>query len=363
MKRTVWVAAFTLFAGVAAAPAAEAVPLADATGPWLALLRSEQPALRTAAGAALGDLVRKHPAAANDLVRGVATEADPGVAAEAERRLVALAKESPATVSALIRIIREKETAYPARNFAVKVLSQAGPAAATPEFVEAMAETYCPVPGAYFRILRVLGRDGTPVLVAGFRHANPFVRQRATNVLRVLGRTDPVMQKLFDGLQAEPPLLQKLREGTPADRIAAVAALADLARTVPGTAAQLLNTLEAVEDKAVQAEAENHLVLLGRDSAEAVAALVASVRSEDSYHVRRLAMKVLPKVGSNLNTAAVIEALGDDSCPVPGAMRRILLAAGPDAVPVLEAAQKHDKPMIRAVAANLLPRVRPASQP
>lgn len=357
MKRTFWAAALTLFVGVTATSAGEAVPLAEATGPWLALLRSDNPALRTAAGAALADLVRKHPAAANDLVRGVATEADPAVAAEAERRLVALAKDSPATVSALIRLIREKETAYPARNFAVKVLSQAGPAAATPEFVEAMAETYCPVPGAYFRILRALGRDGTPVLVAGFRHANPFVRQRATNVLRVLGRTDPAMQKLFDGLQAEPPLLQKLRDGSPADRVAAVAALADLARTVPGTATRLVHALEEQTDKGVVAAAEDQLILLGRESPEAVAALVAGVRGEDGYRVRRLATKVLGQVGSGLNTKAVVEALGDDSCPVPYAMRKILLAAGPDAVPVLEAALKHDKPMIRAAAKDLLPKL------
>ena len=138
------------------------------TAPWLGLLRSGDAAVRNAAGTALVDIVRKHPAAASDLVRRMADEENGGVAAEHERRLVPLAKESPATVSALIRLIRDKGTNYRARNFGVKVLSQVGPAAATPEFVDALAETYCPVPGAFLRIMRALGKDAAPILTAGY---------------------------------------------------------------------------------------------------------------------------------------------------------------------------------------------------
>jgi HEAT repeat protein len=291
----------------------------------------------------------------------MAAEGDGGVAAEHERRLVALARESPATVSALIRLIRQPETNYRARNFGVKVLSQVGAAAATTEFVEALAETHCPVPGAFLRVMRALGKDATPILTAGFRHANPTIRTRATVALRVLGRTDPAIQKLFDALQAEPPLLQKMREGTPAERGEAVAALAELARTTPGAATVLVNALKGVSDKDVLVEAESRLTVLGRESPEVVAALVAGVRSEDDYHLRRLALKVLPKVGATLNCKETVEALGDHSCPVPGAMRRILFAAGADALPVLGVARKHANPEIRAAAESILQRMpRPA---
>lgn len=358
-----WVVALFLLAGAAGiANAADPVPLGEVTAPWLGLLRSGEPAVRTAASAALVDIVRKHPAAANDLVRCMAAEENGGVAADYERCLAPLAKESPATVSALIRLLREPETNYRARNFGVKVLSQVGPPAATREFVEAMAETHCPVPGAFLRVLRALGKDATPVLTAGFRHPNPTIRNRATIALRIMVRTDPAIQKLFDALQAEPPLLQKMRESAPADRAAAVAALAELARTTPGTATLLVNTLKDVSDKDVLAEAEGRLMALGRESPEVVAALVAGVRSVDDYRLRRLALKVLPKVGATLNCKETVEALGDHSCPVPGAMRRILLAAGPDALPVLSVALKHANPDIRAAAENILPRIpRPAA--
>src|SRR5262249_50468440 len=156
------------------------------------------------------------------------------------RRLAALAKESPPSVSALIQLVREPGTDYRARNFGVKVLSQVGPAAATTEFVEALAETHCPVPGAFFRVMRALGKDATPILTAGFRHATPTIRNRATIGLRALGRKNPDIQKLFDALQAEAPLLQKVREASPAERSAAVTALAELARTTPGTATALV---------------------------------------------------------------------------------------------------------------------------
>jgi HEAT repeat protein len=361
--RKLWVVALFLLACTAGiANAVDPVPLSEATGPWLGLLRSENPALRTAAGAALADIVRKHPTVARDLVRSMADEGDASVIAEHERRLVALAKESPATVSALIRLIRELESNYRARNFGVKVLSQVGPAAATPEFVEALAETHCPVPGAFLRVMRSLGKNATPILTAGFRHANPTIRNRAAIGLRVLGRTDPAIQKLFDALQAEPPLVQKLREGAFCERIVAVTVLAELARTTPGTATILVNALKDISDKDVLVEAEGRLIALGRESPEVVAALVAAVRSEDDYHLRKLALKVLPKVGATLNCKETVEALGDDSCPVPGAMRRILLAAGPDALPVLSAALKHGNPEIRRAAENILQRMpRPAA--
>ena len=178
----------------------------------------------------------------------------------------------------------------------------------------------------------------------------------------MIGRTEPTIQKLFDGLQAEPPLLQKVREGAPADRIAAVAALAELARTTPGTATALVNALKDVSDKDVLAEAESRLIALGRESPEVVAALVAGVRSKDDYRLRSLAMKVLPKVGATLNCKETVEALGDHYCPVPGMMRRILLAAGPDALPVLSVALKHANPEIRAAAESILQRMpRPAA--
>jgi hypothetical protein len=71
---------------------------------------------------------------------------------------------------------------------------------------------------------------------------------------------------------------------------------------------------------------------------------------------------VLPKVGATLNCKETIEALGDDSCPVPGTMRRILLAAGPAALPVLNVALKHASPEIRGAAENILQRMpRPAA--
>jgi hypothetical protein len=316
-----------------------------------------------AAAAGLADIVRKHPAAATDLVRGVADEKDGGVAAEQERRLVALAKESPATVSALIRLVREPATNYRARNFGVKVLSQVGTAAATTEFVEALAETHCPVPGAFLRVMRALGQDATPILTAGFRHGNPTIRNRATIGLRVISRTNPAIQKLFDALQAEAPLLQKLRQdGPPSERILAVAALAELARTTPGTATVLVNALRDIADKDVLADAEGRLIPLGRESPELVAALVAGVRNEDTYRLRNLALKVLPKVGATLNCKETVEALGDHSCPVPGAMRRIMIAAGPDALPVLSVAQKHTNPDIRRAAEDILRRM-PAPTP
>jgi hypothetical protein len=361
--RNLWVVALFLLAGAAgvAAPA-EPVVREQVIGTWLGLLRSDDPALRTAAGAALVEIVRKHPTAAGELVRGVADEGDGSVAAEHERRLVTLARESSATVSALIRLIRQPETNYRARNFGVKVLSQVGAAAATAEFVEALAETHCPVPGAFLRVLRSLGKDATPILTAGFRHANPTIRTRATIALRVLGRTDPAIQKRFDALQAEPPLLQKMREGAPGERVVAIAALVELARTTPGTATLLVNALKDVSDRDVLAEAEYRLAALGRESPEVVAALVAGVRGEDDYRLRRLALKVLPRVGATLNCKEMVEALGDHSCPVPGAMQRILLAAGADALPVLGVARKHANPEIRAVAESILQRMpRPAA--
>jgi HEAT repeat protein len=362
MTRTLWIVALFLLAGAAGTvSAAETVPLGDLTGPWLNLLRSENPALRTAAGAALADIVRKHPNVAGDLVNGMAAEQDAGVAAEHERRLVPLAKESPATVSALIRLLREVNTNYPARNFGVKVLSQVGPVAATPEFVEALAETHCPVPGAFLRVMRALGKDATPILTAGFRHPNETIRKRATIALRVMGRTDPAIQNLWNGLQAEPPLLQKLREGNPEDRFLAIAPLTELARTVPGTATALVSALKDQTDRGVLVEAEYRLAMLGSQSPELVAALVAGLRSEDDYTLRRLAVKVLPTVGAaNLNCKEMVEALGDHNCPVPGAMRRVLLAAGKNSLPVLQVALKHSNPDIRSAAENILKRMPPA---
>jgi HEAT repeat protein len=368
--RNLWVVALFLLAGTAGianaatpVPAADPVPLAEMTARWLPLLRSGEPAVRSVAAAALAEIVRKHPAAAIELVQWMATEENGGVAAEHERCLVPLAKESPATVSAFLRLIRDRGTNYRARNFAVKVLSQVGPAVATSEFVESLSETYCPVPGAHLRIMRALGKDAAPILTAGFRHPNANVRKWATIGLRVIGRTEPTIQKLFDALQAESLLLKKMGEGTPMDRVAAVAALAELARTTPGTATALVNALNNVSDKDVLAEAESRLVVLGRESHEVVAALLAGVRSEGDYRLRRLAMKVLPKVGANLNCTATVEALGDHHCPVPGAMRLILIKAGSDALPVLGTALTHANADIRRAAEVILQRMpRPATE-
>ncbi len=361
--RSLWALALFLFVGNASA--ADTIPLAEVMAPWLNLLRSGDAAVRNAAGTVLVDIVRKHPAAAGDLVKHMAAEGNGNVLAEHERRLIPLAKESPATVSALIQLIRHSGSNYRARNFSVKVLSQVGPAVATPEFVDALSETYCPVPGAYLRILRAMGKDAAPILTAGYRHPNANVRKWATIGLRIISRTEPTIQKLFEGLQAEPVLLQKLREGAAAERIAAVAELAEWSRTTPGTVTALMSALKNISDKEVFAEAENRLIALGRESPEAVAALVAGIRGKGSYRVRILAMKALPKVGATLNCQATVEALGDNYCPVPGMMEQILLAAGADALPVLSVAQKHANPAIRAAAENILQRmIKPAaSQP
>ncbi len=353
--RNVWMAAlFLMTCAGGTASATDTVLLTEMTASWFGLLKSGDMAVRNAASGALADIVRKHPAAANDVVQRMAAEENGDISAEHVSRLVPLAKESPATVSAFIRLIRHSGTNYRARNFGVKVLSQVGPAAATPEFVEALAETYCPVPGAYWRILRAMGKDAAPVLAAGYRHPNEVIRKRSTAFLRSIGRTDPIIQKLFNDLQAEGGLLLKLRDGTPPDRIAAIGALAEMARTTPGTGALLVNSMKNVTDKTVVAEAESRLVTLGRESPETVAALLAGVRAKDTYRVRILAMKVLPKVGPMLNCTATIEALADDYCPVPHMMRRILLAAGSDALPVLSVAQTHPNQVIRAAAENIL---------
>lgn len=342
---------------------ADTVPLADATAPWLALLRSGDPPVRAAATKALGDIVRKHPAAAGDLVRCMAAETNGGVAAEHEQALVPLAKESPATVSALIRLIRERKTHYRARNFGVKVLSQVGPVVGTREFIDSMAETYCPIPGAFLRVLRALGKDAAPILAAAYRHPDANVRKWSTIGIQGIGRTEPTIKVLADTLAAEPALLEKLRAGTSAERVAAVGGLAELARTTPGTATLLVNTLEDVTDHDVLTEAQNRLTALGRESSEVVLALLAGIRNEDGYRVRSLALKVLPKLGARLNCKEIVEALGDDSCPVPGTMRRILLTAGADALPVLQVALKHSNPMIRSTAQSILQRMpRPALQ-
>lgn len=330
------------------------VPLDEATKPWLQMLRSGEPSVRSAATAVLMDIVRKHPSTANDVVRSMAAEGNGGVAAEYERCLVPLAKESPVTVSVLIRLIRERETHYRARNFAVKVLSQVGPAAATPEFVDALGETYCPVPGAFQRVMRAMGKDAAPILIAGYRHPNETVRKWSTIGLRNIGRTEPTIQKVFDGLQAEPRLLQKVREGTPAERIEAIGALAELARMLPGAGTALVHAMKDITDKSVRDEAERRLIALGRESPEVVAALLAGIRSRDNNRLRGLAFKVLSKVGHGLNCAATVEALGDQYCPVPGMMRRILLTAGADALPVLGVAQQHANHEIREAAGRIL---------
>ncbi|MFO0821801.1 MAG: hypothetical protein U0792_01565 [Gemmataceae bacterium] len=335
-------------------PAAGSIPLTDVTAPLLEMLKSKESAVRSAAGPVLVALVRKHPTAAQELVDGMAAERDADLLAEHERLLVPLAKESPATVSALIHLIREPESGCRVRNFGVKVLSQVGPAAATMEFVEALAETECPVPSALLRVMRSLGKDAAPILAAGFRHTNPTIREQATSAMTMLGRTDPAIQKLFDALQAEGPLVQQLRKGPPAKQKAAVTALAELARTTPGTATILVNSLRDITEKDVRAEAETRLISLGRESPEVVAALVAGVRDRGNYRLRGLALKVLPKVGANLNTKETIDALGDHYCPVPHIMRRILLLAGRDAVPVLEVARKNSNPEIRGVAEEIL---------
>src|SRR5262245_59037390 len=127
-----WVVAlFLLTSASGSVSAADTVPLAELTAPWLGLLRSGEPPVRAAAAKTLGDIVRKQPAPASDLVRAMAAEENASVATEHERCLVPLAKESPATVSALIRLIREREANYRTRNFGVKVLSQVGPAIPT----------------------------------------------------------------------------------------------------------------------------------------------------------------------------------------------------------------------------------------
>ena len=349
--RNVWIAALFLITGTAGtASAADTVPLTEMTASWFGLLKSGDMAVRNAASGALADIVRKHPAAANDVVQRMAAEENGDISAEYVSRLVPLAKESPATVSAFIRLIRHSGTNYRARNFGVKVLSQVGPAAATPEFVDALAETYCPVPGAYWRILRAMGKDAAPVLAAGYRHPNEVIRKRSTAFLRSIGRTEPIIQKLFNDLQAEGGLLLKLRDGTPPDRIAAIGALAEMARTTPGTGALLVSHMKHVTDKAVIAEAESRLVALGRESPETVAALLAGVRARDTNRVRFLAMKVLPKVGPMLNIKETINAMADDYCPVPYVMRRILLAAGADALPIVNIARTHANPDVRAAA-------------
>lgn len=362
--RQFWLLALCLLASATGrASGADTVPLADMTAPWLALLRSGDPPVRAAATKALGDIVRKHPAAARDLVRSMATEDNAGVAAEHEQSLVPLAKESPATVSALIRLIRERETNYRARNFGVKVLSQVGPAVGTKEFIDSMAETYCPVPGAFLRILRALGKESAPILAAAYRHPDANVRKWSTIGIRVVGRTEPTIKVLAETLAAEPALLEKLRTGTSAERVSAVGGLAELARTTPGTTTLLVNALQDVSDQNVLTEAQHRLTTLGRESSEVVLALLAGIRNEDSYRVRSLAVKVLPRVGSMLNCKETVAALGDDSCPVPGTMRRILLAAGPDALPVLQAALQHTNPVIRSTAQSILQRMpRPAPQ-
>ncbi len=352
--RNLWMVALFLVAGSAgSASAANNVPLAEMTAPWLGLLKSQDAAVRNAAGTTLVNIVRKHPAAASDLVRHMAAEENGAVSAEHERLLVPLAKESPATVSAFIRLIRDRGTNYRARNFGVKVLSQVGPAVGTPEFVDAMAETYCPVPGAYLRILRAMGKEAGPILATGYRHPDANVRKWSTIGLRNIGRTEPTIQKLLNDLQAEGGLLLKLRDGAQADRIAAITALAEMARTTPGTSTLLVNFLKNVNDKDVLTAAESRLVTLGRESPEAVAALVTAVRSKDSYRVRMVAMKVLPKVGGTLNCKATVEALGEHYCPVPSMMRRILLAAGSDALPVLSVARNHANPDIREAAERI----------
>ncbi len=211
--RNLWIVALVFLVGAngianaAHAVRPDSVPLTDVTAPWLDMLKSKDAAMRNAAGTILVDIVRKHPAAAGDLVKCMAAEENGDVLAEHERRLVALAKESPATVSAFIRLIKDKGTNYRARNFGVKVLSQVGPVVGTSEFVDAMAETYCPVPGAFLRIMRALGKDAAPILTTGFRHPNANVRKWSTIGLRTIGRTEPTIQKLFEGLQAEPPTI------------------------------------------------------------------------------------------------------------------------------------------------------------
>jgi len=202
--RSLWVVSLFLLAGAAgSATAADTIPLAEMTGPWLGLLKSPDASVRNAAGKVLADIVRKHPAAAVELVNRMATEENGELSAEHEKRLVPLAKDSPATVSALIKMIRERGTNYRARNFGVKVLSQIGPAAATPELINAFAETYCPVRGSVMRVLRSLGKDAGPILATGYRHPDAKVRKLSTNTLILIGRTEPTIQKLLNDLQGE----------------------------------------------------------------------------------------------------------------------------------------------------------------
>src|SRR4051794_40582370 len=101
--RSLCVALFLLGSSAGTASAATAarsvqtdpVPLAEATAPLRGMLKSGTPAVRNAVGTILVDIVRKHPAAANDLIRTMAAEENAAVSAEHERLLVPLAKESP----------------------------------------------------------------------------------------------------------------------------------------------------------------------------------------------------------------------------------------------------------------------------
>lgn len=355
LTRSFCTLALCLVAGTASAN--DKVPLADVTARWVPLLRSPNAEVRKVAADALTDIVLKHPAAAYEMVEWMANDPNGEALADYERRLVALVKEHPPIVSALIRLLRGEKTAYPARNFGVKVLSMAGPAAATQEFIDALSEKYCPVPGAFFRVMKALGRDAIPILAAGYRHPHEYARMRSTNALRVFGRTDPVIQAVFNNLQAEGGLLLKLKAGNPEERIAAITDLTEMARSTPGTARLLVKFLAEEKTPAVLTAAEDRLIVIGREVPEVVVALLAGVRSDDDYMLRRLAMKVLPKVGSALNHQATIDALGDHECPVPGAMMRILTAAGYDALPVLATASQHKNPEIRAAAANILRRM------
>lgn len=355
--RNLWAVSLFLLSGTAgAASAADTVPLAETTAPWLSLLKSGDAAVRDAAGKALAEIVRKHPAAAGELVNRMSVEENAEILAEHERRLVTLAKESPATVSAFIQMMKQKGTNYRVRNFGVKVLSQVGPAVATPELINAFTETYCPVPGSFMRVLRALGKDAGPILAVGYRHPEANVRKWSTISLRVIGRNEPTIQKLFNDLQAEGGLLLKLKDGTSEERVAAIAPLAQMAHTTPGTGTLLVKFLADVTDKDAQAEGQKHLIVLGRESSEVVEALLAGVRGKN-YRLRGLALKILPKVGPGLNCNATLEALADHYCPVPYLMQRILIAAGPDSLPVLSVAQKHTNPEIREAAEEILKRM------
>jgi HEAT repeat protein len=349
------VAALLFMAGPAGRAEEKKVTLPEVAAPWLDLLKSEDESVRKGATTILVELVRNHPALAKDLVNRMAAEGKNED--EHQAKLVPLAKESPATVSALIRLIREPSTDYRARNFGVKVLSRVGPTAATTEFVEALAETHCPVPGSFFRVMRAMGKDAIPILAAGFRHSDSNIHRRSEIALRVISRNEPAVKKVYEALQAEGARLQRLREATPAERIVIIGELAELAPSVPGTATLLVKAMNDQSDKDVLADAESQLIVLGRQLPEVAVALVAGIRSEDEYRLRKLAMKVLPKVGANLNCKEMVEALGDHHCPVPGTMNRILVLAGADALPVLQVAQKHANPDIRSAAERVLARI------